>query len=93
MPTNLFIGNLSYDATEESLVEAFEAEGYEVVRANVVKDRETGRSRGFGFVELEGADARSVISTMDGRSVMGRPIKVDAARERGGGGRGPRQRR
>jgi RNA recognition motif-containing protein len=88
MTTNLYIGNLSYDATEENLTEIFEGEGYTVVRVNVVKDRETGRSRGFAFVELEGVDARTVIDALNGRSVQGRAIKIDAARERAGGGGG-----
>jgi RNA recognition motif-containing protein len=88
MTTNLYIGNLSYDASEENLTELFESEGYTVVRVNVVKDRETGRSRGFAFVELEGVDARTVIDALNGRSVAGRSIKIDAARERAGGGGG-----
>src|SRR5688500_16274497 len=92
MTTNLYIGNLSYEASEESLTELFESEGYTVVRVNVVKDRETGRSRGFAFVELEGVDARTVIDALNGRSVAGRSIKIDAARERAGGGGGGRGR-
>jgi RNA recognition motif-containing protein len=90
MTTNLYIGNLSYDATQESLTELFEAEGYTVVRVNVVKDRETGRSRGFAFVELEGVDARTVIDALNGRMLQGRALKIDAARERAGGGGGRR---
>jgi RNA recognition motif-containing protein len=91
MTTNLYIGNLSYDATQESLTEVFEAEGYTVVRVNVVKDRETGRSRGFAFVELDGVDARTVIDALNGRMLQGRALKIDAARERAGGGGGGRR--
>ena len=91
MTTNLYIGNLSYDASEESLAELFESEGYTVVRVNVVKDRETGRSRGFAFVELEGVDARTVIDALNGRQLQGRSLKIDAARERAGGGGGGRR--
>ncbi len=82
MATNLYIGNLAYDTNEEALAELFESEGYSVVRVNVAKDRETGRSRGYGFVELEGVDARRVIDALDGRMLMGRALKVDAARDR-----------
>ncbi len=82
---NIFVGNLSYNTTEESLREAFEAHGT-VKSAKVISDRETGRSRGFGFVEMpDDNQARAAIEALDGKPLDGRPIKVNEARPREGG--------
>lgn len=89
MASNLYVGNLSYQTTADDLREAFSQHGT-VTRAQVVSDRETGRSRGFGFVEMsDGAEA--AISAMNGTSLQGRTLTVNEARpreERGGGGGG-----
>ena len=82
---NIFVGNLSYNTTEESLKQAFEAFG-QVQSAKVISDRETGRSRGFGFVEMPNEDeARTAIDSLDGKPLDGRPVKVNEARPREGG--------
>src|SRR5688572_16985189 len=91
----LYVGNLSFNTTEETLAAAF-AEFGTVGRATVVTDRDTGRSRGFGFVEMSSdAEAKAAISALDGQMFEGRTIQVNVARPReggggGGGGRGPR---
>src|SRR5438094_88409 len=100
MAKRLYIGNLSFDTTDESLREAFSQAG-EVTSATVMKDKMTGRSRGFGFVEMatdEGAQA--AIDSFNGKELDGRPLTVNEARpmtdrpprRMGGGGfnRGPR---
>lgn len=87
----LFIGNLSYDATSQDLEEAFGKFG-KVVRVQIVQDRDTGRPRGFGFVEMESADdADKAMKALDGAEIQGRQIAVKPATEKreGGGGRGP----
>jgi len=82
----LFIGGLSWDTTDDSLRKAFEEHG-QVQSARVVTDRETGRSRGFGFVEYgDRRDAEDAKEKMNGQEVDGRPIRVDFASEGGGGG-------
>ena len=88
MATRLYVGNLSYDMTSAELGDAFREFG-EVVSATVVMDRELGRSRGFGFVEFATADqGRAATEAMDGKMFLGRPLKVNEARERTGGGGG-----
>ncbi|MDX1970582.1 MAG: RNA-binding protein [Planctomycetaceae bacterium] len=91
MGTSLYVGNLPYQTTADDLREAFSEHGT-VTRAQVVSDRETGRSRGFGFVEMaDGAEA--AISAMNGANFQGRTLTVNEARpreERGGGGGGRR---
>jgi len=94
---NIFVGNLSYETTEDSLRTLFEQHG-EVTSAKVIKDRETGRARGFAFVEMPNdEEGRAAIAAIDGTDVDGRTIKADRARERtergggGGGGRPPRR--
>jgi RNA recognition motif-containing protein len=89
----LYIGNLSWNTDEEILREAFSTFG-ELDDVKVVTDRETGRSRGFGFITFsEKDDALNAIEAMDGQDLDGRPLKVNEAREReprrsgGGGGR------
>ena len=90
----LYIGNLAWTATEESLTEFFSSYG-SVHSAVVVKDRETGRSRGFGFVEMDREPAENAIREANGQNLLGRPLRVSEAREREGGGggrdRGPRR--
>jgi RNA recognition motif-containing protein len=84
---------LSYNVTEPELREVFAENGRNVVEVKIVMDRETGRPRGFAFVEMGSAeDASTAIETLTGRAVQGRPISVSEARERtprsGGGGGG-----
>jgi cold-inducible RNA-binding protein len=89
--TNIFVGNLSFSATEDAVRSMFESYGT-VDRVSIVTDRETGRSRGFGFVEMTNdEEARSAIAALNGRQVDGRSINVNEARPkeaRGGGGGG-----
>ena len=88
MGNRLYVGNLPYSATDDSLREAFAAHG-EVVSASVVIDRETGRSRGFGFVEMSTAEAAQAATTaLHGALLDGRPLTVNEARDRGPGGGG-----
>lgn len=90
MGKKLYVGNLSYDATEDELSQLFGQCG-QVSGARIVKDRDTGRSKGFGFVEMPNDDeASSAIERMKGHDFKGRPIMVDEAREREGGGGGRR---
>jgi RNA recognition motif-containing protein len=90
---NIYVGNLSYSTSEDDLRTAFGNHG-EVTSAAVIKDRETGRSKGFGFVEMASDDeAREAMNNLNGTELQGRQIKVNEARPReerprGGGGRG-----
>lgn len=90
---NIFVGNLSFGATEEAVRTMFEAYGT-VDRVNVVTDRDTGRARGFGFVEMSvAAEADAAIAGLNGRELDGRALNVNEARpkeDRGGGGGGYR---
>jgi RNA recognition motif-containing protein len=79
MAKKLYVGNLPYGTTSDSLRAGFEAAGA-VVSAEVLMDKMTGRSRGFGFVEMEDADADKAISMFDGKDFEGRMIKVNEAR-------------
>jgi cold-inducible RNA-binding protein len=85
----IFVGNLAYSVTGEELEKAFAAYG-EVQSASVVTDRETGRSRGFGFVEMpSSSDAEKAIRALNGQPINGRAVTVNEARpreDRGGGG-------
>src|SRR5438270_7465583 len=84
----LYVGNLSYEVTEDELSQLFSQCG-QVTGARIVKDKDTGRSKGFGFVEMPNDDeATHAISRMKGHDLKGRPIMVDEAREKPGGGRG-----
>lgn len=86
MSNKLFIGGLSWDTTDEGLRNAFSQYG-EVVEAKVITDRETGRSRGFGFVTLADASVvQTAIRETDGSVLDGRPIRVNEAQDRAGGG-------
>ena len=90
MSTKLYVGNLSFGVTSEDLQEHF-AQAGAVESAKVVEDRETGRSRGFGFVEMSSADeAQSAIEQFNGQDFDGRNLVVNEARprEEGGGGGG-----
>jgi cold-inducible RNA-binding protein len=91
MGKKIFVGNLSFDTTSAEL-EALFSETGTCESATVVTDRETGRSRGFGFVEMSSAsEADKAISSLNGRDVAGRQINVSEAKPReGGNGRGPR---
>jgi RNA recognition motif-containing protein len=92
MNKKLYVGNLSYSTDDASLQAHFAAEGRQVVSARVLTDRETGRSRGFGFVEMASPeDAQKAIEALNGRELDGRALTVNEAREqapRGGGGGG-----
>jgi len=77
---NIFIGNLSYNVTEGDLRQAFEAFGH-VASATVIKDEQSGRSKGFGFVEMPSqAKAQSAIEVLNGKALKGRTITVNEAR-------------
>src|ERR1035437_2453602 len=88
---NIFVGNLSFGATEDAVRSMFEAYGT-VDRVSVVTDRETGRARGFGFVEMSAdGEAERAIAALNGRELDGRALNINEARpkeERGGGGGG-----
>jgi len=87
---NIFVGNLDFGATESSVRSLFEPYG-NVERVNVVTDRDTGRSRGFAFVEMsDSAQADQAIAALNGANVEGRALNVNEARPKpqGGGGRG-----
>jgi RNA recognition motif-containing protein len=92
--SKLYVGNLSYNTTEESLRQAFEEDGRTVSSVSIVVDRDTNQPRGFAFVEMGSpADAEAAISALDGRDLDGRSIRVSEARPkapRGGGGGGDR---
>ncbi|HXK23449.1 MAG TPA: RNA-binding protein [Myxococcota bacterium] len=87
MSTKLYVGNLSFSNTEADLKQLFERHGM-VESVNVVMDRETGRPRGFAFVEMaEGSAAQDAIRALDGTDFGGRTIKVNQAQDRQRGGR------
>ncbi|HWQ52598.1 MAG TPA: RNA-binding protein [Bryobacteraceae bacterium] len=87
---NIFVGNLSFGATEDSVRSLFEAYGT-VDRVNIVTDRDSGQPRGFGFVEMSNdAEGEKAIAGLNGRDLDGRTMNVNEARpkeDRGGGGR------
>jgi cold-inducible RNA-binding protein len=88
---NIFVGNLSFNTNEDELRQAFEAYG-QVDRVSIMTDRDTGRSRGFGFVEMNSSeDGEKAIAALNGSQLGGRTINVNEARpkaERAGGGGG-----
>ncbi len=92
----IFVGNLSFDTTNDALRDEFAAYG-DVESAEVVTDRVSGRSRGFGFVEMPSqSEAESAIAGLNGKDVMGRALTVNVSKPRestGGGGGGGRNRR
>lgn len=84
MSTNIYVGNLSFNTSSDELETLF-AEYGEVADAQVITDRETGRSRGFGFVEMGSTEAaESAISALNGTDVDGRQLKVNVAKPRSG---------
>jgi RNA recognition motif-containing protein len=94
--TNIYVGNLAFNATDDDLRAAFEQYG-DVSSVNIIMDRETGRSRGFAFVEMsDETKAADAIENLDGQQIAGRAVRVNEARPRaprgggGGGGRGGR---
>ena len=98
---NIYVGNLSYEVTEEDLKEAFEGFG-QIESVKIIKDNYSGRSKGFGFVEMaNNADAQSAIDGLNDKELKGRTLKVNKARPRtenhggrggfGGGRRGGRE--
>lgn len=93
MGKRLFVGNLSFNSTEDSIADAFQSAGFKAASVTVLTDRETGRSRGFGFVEMDSdEEAANAIQALDGQDVDGRAVRVNEAEERkprsGGGGGG-----
>jgi RNA recognition motif-containing protein len=90
---NLYVGNLGFDVDSKSLEQMFAAHG-KVESANVISDRQTGQSRGFGFVEMSSStEAQAAITALDGKVHGGRTLKVNEAKpreDRGGGGGGGR---
>lgn len=93
--TNIFVGNLSYQTTQDELMAAFSAYG-NVERVNIITDRDTGQPRGFAFVEMtERRDAENAIAQLNGTQLNGRALNVNEARPKpagagGGGNRGNR---
>ena len=94
MEKRLYVGNLPFDTSEDQLHELFSAHG-QIVSAKLITDMETGRSRGFGFVEMSSSEeAKAAITALDGKEVDGRNLKVNEAKPQekrnggGGGGRG-----
>jgi RNA recognition motif-containing protein len=77
----IYIGNLPFSATEEEVRELFEEYG-KVNSVNLITDRDTGRFRGFGFIEMEDADAVSAIKSLNGQDFGDRPLRVSEARDR-----------
>lgn len=95
MSKKLYVGNLPFSAYEEDIRALFATHG-EVISVKLITDRETGRPRGFGFVELEDAGADAAMEALDGKDFQGRTLRVNLAQERapraggGGGGYGDR---
>ena len=97
--TKLYVGNLPFSATEDSVRALFATHGT-VEKVALINDRDTGQPRGFGFVEMSSADAQSAMQSLNGKDFGGRPLKVNEAQERdrsaprgnfGGGGGGARR--
>jgi cold-inducible RNA-binding protein len=87
---NVFVGNMNFQTTESELRALFEAFG-QVTRVHIAMDRETGRARGFAFVEMPNdEEAAKAMSGLDGKEVGGRALKVNEARPKGASGGGPR---
>ena len=91
MGNKLYVGNLAYSIRDEDLQQSFSQFGT-VTSAKVMMDRDTGRSKGFGFVEMSNSDAQKAMGALNGREIDGRAIRVNEAKPQenrgGGGGRG-----
>ena len=88
MGSRLFVGNLSDKATEAELRTKFEADGRKVGEVALIMDRDTGRPKGFAFVQMGSEqDAMTAITALDGKELGGRPMKVSVAKDRPSGGR------
>ena len=92
MVKKIYVGNLAFSATEDEVRKAFEEYG-EVQSIALITDRDTGRPRGFGFVEMESEAADAAITGLNGRDLGGRDLNVNEARPRGDRGGGGRQQR
>lgn len=79
----IYVGNLPFSASEDQIRQLFEQYG-KVQSVKLVSDRDTGRPRGFGFVEMEGADADTAIAALNGQQFGGRSLRINEARERAG---------
>ncbi len=93
--TKLYVGNLPFTATDDSVRTLFSKHGT-VEKVSLITDRDTGRPRGFGFVEMSNAEAARAMQALDGTDFNGRPLKVNEAQDRersGGGNRGGGSRR
>jgi RNA recognition motif-containing protein len=91
MSSKLYVGNLSYSTTEDTLRDVFSGNGRTVVSVSIVTDRDTGRSKGFGFVEMGSDDeARAGMDELNGAEIDGRSIRVNEAHEKPEGRGGPR---
>ena len=89
--TKLYVGNLPFTATEDSVRALFAPHGT-VEKISLISDRDTGRPRGFGFIEMSNGDAARAMQALNGQDFDGRALKINEAQDRGGGGggRGPR---
>jgi RNA recognition motif-containing protein len=86
MGTRLFVGNLPFDATESQIRELFESAGHPAHSVKIVTDRDTGRSRGFAFADLDSEEAaKAAIEALNGKDFGGRSLRVNEAEEKGGG--------
>ena len=92
MDKRMFVGNLPFSTTEDEIRQLFEKHGA-VTSVKIITNRETGRSRGFAFVEMEASAADNAMKALNGTDLGGRPLKIDEAKEREnrGGDRPPRQ--
>jgi RNA recognition motif-containing protein len=85
--TKLYVGNLPFTATEDGVRTLFASHGT-VEKVSLINDRETGRPRGFGFVEMSNADASRAMQALNGKDFDGRALKINEAQDKGGGGGG-----
>ena len=85
--TTIYVGNLPFNATEADVKSLFERHG-KVDSVKLINDRETGKPRGFGFVDMPQAEAQTAIQALNGFQMNGRPLRVNEAQERTGGGGG-----
>ncbi|MFH2127333.1 MAG: RNA-binding protein [Pseudomonadota bacterium] len=81
MATSIYVGNLSYDSTEQGIRQLFEQYG-EVLSVKMIEDRDTGRPRGFGFVEMDASGASAAVQALNGTDLDGRTLKVNEAKPR-----------